>query len=489
MLKYLPYYLQYEPLIQRGNEGFVHHMLLYECVEAPESTILFESYVSHRGTACYGPNMPAIWEKCLTPVLAWAIGSQGEMFPSHVGLPLAEDHRSTFFMLETHYDNPMFRSAVDSSGVRVFYSNKLREYDGGMLVSGITVTPLHVIPPRQPQYHTVGYCNSLCTQRMFPQTGIKVVSVLLHSHLAGRKMKLRHIRDKQELSLIAKDDNYDFNYQQSRTLQTEVLVLPGDELITECAYQTLNRTDPTLGGYSTRQEMCLAFLLYYPRTSMASCLSMTPVKYFFETFGVKKFYNITMDAVERMFLKLGPSDNEQLNEQVRLLTYSTSTTSTSPSFPVRGDDMDQDVNNRAIYTLQQMKDFSEDQGPGVGGGSLLAQLVIKEPKEFCDKTFMSHLHELPWEEQLLTQRIEDTLMRGQHMVFCRRWDDELVIPAMFSMFPNITKSQDMTSCQSCCKDRSQQGNTATQLATLSSLTVLLYCCILLLQSRRDCYSP
>ncbi|CAG2069210.1 unnamed protein product, partial [Timema podura] len=168
------------------------------------------------------------------------------MFPSHVGLPLAEDHRSTFFMLETHYDNPMFRSAVDSSGVRVFYSNKLREYDGGMLVSGITVTPLHVIPPRQPQYHTVGYCNSLCTQRMFPQTGIKVVSVLLHSHLAGRKMKLRHIRDKQELSLIAQDDNYDFNYQQSRTLQTEVLVLPGDELITECVYQTVNRTEPTL---------------------------------------------------------------------------------------------------------------------------------------------------------------------------------------------------------------------------------------------------
>nr|CAD7450704.1 unnamed protein product [Timema bartmani] len=432
--------------------------------------------------------MSPIWEKCLTPVLAWAIGSQGEMFPSHVGLPLAEDHRSTFFMLETHYDNPMFRSAVDSSGVRVFYSNKLREYDGGMLVSGITVTPLHVIPPRQPQYHTVGYCNSLCTQRMFPQTGIKVVSVLLHSHLAGRKMKLRHIRDKQELSLIAQDDNYDFNYQQSRTLQTEVLVLPGDELITECAYQTVNRTEPTLGGYSTKQEMCLAFLLYYPRTSMASCLSMTPVKYFFEAFGVKKFYNITMDAVERMFLKLGPSDNEQLNEQVRLLTYPTSTTSTSPSFPVRGDDMDQEVNNQAIYTLQQMKDFSEDHGPGADGGSLLTQLVIEEPREFRDKTFMSHLHELPWEEQLLTQRIEDTLIRGQHMVFCRRWDDELVIPAMFSMFPNITKSLDMTSYQSCCKDRSQhssqQGNTATQLDTLSSLTVLLYCCILLLQSMR-----
>ena len=62
------------------------------------------------------------------------------------------------------------------------------------------------------------------------------------------------------------------------------------------------------GGYSTKQEMCLAFVLYYPRTPLAACYSMTPVKYFFETFGVREFYDVDMDTVERMFLKLPLSD-------------------------------------------------------------------------------------------------------------------------------------------------------------------------------------
>jgi hypothetical protein len=30
---------------------------------------------------------------------------------------------------------------------------------------------------------------------------------------------------------------------------------------------------------------------------------MTPVKYFFETFGVRQFYNADMDTVEKIVLK------------------------------------------------------------------------------------------------------------------------------------------------------------------------------------------
>jgi hypothetical protein len=81
--------------------------------------------------------------------------------------------------------------------------------------------------------------------QMLPQTGIKVVSVVLHSHLAGKKIRLRHIREGRELPPVAEDNSYDFSYQQSRILSQEVAVLPGDELVTECVYQTPNRTEPT----------------------------------------------------------------------------------------------------------------------------------------------------------------------------------------------------------------------------------------------------
>lgn len=72
---------------------------------------------------------------------------------------------------------------------------------------------------------------------MFPETGIKIISGILHSHRAGRKMTLRHVREGKELPRIIEDDNYDYNYQQVRQLENETVVMPGDYIITDCAYE------------------------------------------------------------------------------------------------------------------------------------------------------------------------------------------------------------------------------------------------------------
>ena len=47
---------------------------------------------------------------------------------------------------------------------------------------------------------------------------------------AGRKLRLRHYRQSEELPWIANDGNYDFNYQQDRAITNEVKVMPGDQL-------------------------------------------------------------------------------------------------------------------------------------------------------------------------------------------------------------------------------------------------------------------
>ena len=49
-----------------------------------------------------------------------------------------------------------------------------------------------------------------------PDGGIQILNGVLHSHLAGRKMRLRHVRNGQELPVILEDKNYDFNFQASR---------------------------------------------------------------------------------------------------------------------------------------------------------------------------------------------------------------------------------------------------------------------------------
>ena len=47
-----------------------------------------------------------------------AVGSEGEILPGHVGMPLGEGFGgATYFMLETHYDNPAYhKDLVDTSG-------------------------------------------------------------------------------------------------------------------------------------------------------------------------------------------------------------------------------------------------------------------------------------------------------------------------------------------------------------------------------------
>jgi hypothetical protein len=46
------------------------------------------------------------------------VGSEGEILPEHVGMPLGEGFGgATYFMLETHYDNPAFhKDLTDTSG-------------------------------------------------------------------------------------------------------------------------------------------------------------------------------------------------------------------------------------------------------------------------------------------------------------------------------------------------------------------------------------
>lgn len=96
---------------------------------------------------------------------------------------------------------------------------------------------------------------------------ITIFGVMLHSHLAGRKMKLRHFRsvcyydyenwdaddvlsyfmlsrNGEELPPIASDDSYNFNYQRIRGVDPMIdLIGATDYTRTECVYNTEDRTD------------------------------------------------------------------------------------------------------------------------------------------------------------------------------------------------------------------------------------------------------
>ncbi|XP_070569758.1 DBH-like monooxygenase protein 1 homolog [Ptychodera flava] len=265
--------IKYEPVIQEGHEALVHHIIIYQCRYDVE-----DGYHGF-GHECYSPNMPENLTTCTSAIISWAIGGGGFYLPEEAGFPLGEIENGdpNFVLMETHYDNPdQLDSFVDSSGIRIYYTPILREYDASIIELGNTVDYFHAIPPRLTSFTTVGFCSGDCLAEGLNGTSITIFASLLHAHLAGRGVRTRHIRNGEEQAVVAADDTYDFNFQEMRYLPDPVVVQPGDELITECSYNTEGRSSMTYGGLSTLEEMCLNFVYYYPRRSLAKCESFLP---------------------------------------------------------------------------------------------------------------------------------------------------------------------------------------------------------------------
>ncbi|RLU27277.1 hypothetical protein DMN91_001078 [Ooceraea biroi] len=470
-LKEKHHMIGYTPLVEKTHEDLVHHVILYECASTGltlDRLDILRRQTRLSGVHCYSSNMPPQWESCLQPILAWARGSKGEWLPKHVGIPIAEHGEESYYMLEVHYNNPNMRKVIDSSGVRLHFTSQLRPQEAGILVTGVAVSPLHLVPPRQKEYATAGYCTPHCTNTMFPESGINIVSVVLHSHLAGRRLSLKHIRQGKELPRIVEDKHFDFDYQQSHSLEEEVNVLPGDELVAECVYSTLDRTIPTLGGYAASQEMCLAFVVHYPRTPLAACYSMTPVKDLFRTLGVNSFQGVTMDYLETLFLTTGTdlalsSNNQQQlsNNQQQLATY---------PIEKRMDKINVTLAKETEQAFRKMRENHESD-------NVFTRLIIEEPEEFKGRTLAEHMLALPWTEELLARSIENSLYHGKHMTFCRKRDDRLALPADIQTFPNYTALPEANN--TFCKLKMKSGSSSIPLPLVINLVTIIIASVLM----------
>ena len=56
------------------------------------------------------------------------------------------------------------------------------------------------------------------------------------------------------------------------SITNNITILPGDDLILECYYNSMNRDSMTWGGTSTLDEMCV-FLFVYPKQDAVGCIS------------------------------------------------------------------------------------------------------------------------------------------------------------------------------------------------------------------------
>ncbi|CAG0896502.1 unnamed protein product [Darwinula stevensoni] len=245
---------QYKPYVKPGNEKYVHHLLMYACSIPDELVDVFNSWAEHDGVLCYGPDHPQEWNQCRSVLIAWAVGGE------------------------------------DDSGLTVYYTDVLRPLEMATLGVGSSLHPASsnrvYWGPSVSVFMNVGLCNPKCTEIAFPPEGIHIFSGFLHSHLLGKRMRVRVFRKGEELPWLQNDDNYDFDYQQVRVFREHITLYPGDQLIMECDYDSSNRDSVTVSGFGTTEEMCMGFFQYYPAMNFPVCMSYPHFESIFSLFGI-----------------------------------------------------------------------------------------------------------------------------------------------------------------------------------------------------------
>ncbi|PSN48993.1 MOXD1 2 protein [Blattella germanica] len=258
-----------------------HHMIRYEALASSSSLHItyivvyecqgngteMETLVRVKGRVCHQPSV--------LPILSDHCNNMGFNFPPEAGYPLDPMAGPKYFMMETHYAiPPQDVENWENTGIRVYYTASLREHDAGVLSVGLDPNWRHIIPPGQPDVVSEGHCISACTEHSIPPTGITMFAVTFHTHQIGRKVRLRHLRKGIELPPISQDNKYYYNYQEYRRLLKPAVIHKGDHLIAECVYNSEGRSTITLGGLTSREEMCLVFGYYFPRIELSLCHSL-----------------------------------------------------------------------------------------------------------------------------------------------------------------------------------------------------------------------
>jgi len=243
--------VKWRPIIDPANLAYVHHMVLFKCPE-PESGEPYECGMAP--------------ENCQEFFLAWSVGQPGNEWMEDFALPIGGDDGFDFGELQIHYNNPgEVQGIVDTSGFELYYTPTLRKFDIGTFIMSTSMSDIF-IPPNTDNITQRSECPSECTKN-YPT--FRIINYFPHMHQIGRQIWTQHIRDGVELPEIHRDDHYDFQRQQSYSVDTAIV--PGDRLIIHCIWNSIGRAANTTGGESSSQEMCVVIFQYYPINSLMYC--------------------------------------------------------------------------------------------------------------------------------------------------------------------------------------------------------------------------
>lgn len=194
----------------------------------------------------------------------WAPGDGGFALPDFLGANLFGDEGFQGFNVEIHYDNPRYEAGnVDSSGVEIFYTTTPRPVEMGVMQVG---DPFITLYGENVGNGLSGHhfeCPGSCADEYLSDgEAVTVIREYLHMHVAGTRTTNQHIRD-GEVIRTASTEVWDFDQNGNVPVKQQPYeVYPGDGFRMSCYFRG---EEDTVFGLGSREEMCMAFLYYYPR--------------------------------------------------------------------------------------------------------------------------------------------------------------------------------------------------------------------------------
>jgi hypothetical protein len=225
----------------------VVHIVGVEHVVAAET----EDYVHHFVTSLNG-----------AVIHTWARGAAAMITPPECGFRV---QAGDVLEMNTHYHNPVGAGTglQDLSGIRIYYTTELREFDCGTLQLGDPTVSLALDQPVIPSgfFQTTFECDSSC----FPHD-FTIFNSFLHMHDIGRQIWTEHFDNAgQSVGVIGQTMFWDPSRQVAE--QMEYTVASGDSLKTYCIHEGAS-DGSSRWGLASDEEMCIHFVSYYPRMSL-----------------------------------------------------------------------------------------------------------------------------------------------------------------------------------------------------------------------------
>ncbi|XP_070555180.1 DBH-like monooxygenase protein 1 [Ptychodera flava] len=262
--------VKYEPIIGAESESELTYIKVKQCL----SYDIDDAWNGY-GYDCYG-DVPANLSSCYSVFISWTRGGSAFRFPVEVGFSLDDivSGDPKFVVMETAFHHGLNSSLIDSSGIRIYYTSNLRQYDAGIMSIGAGTDQSLVIPPRANQFVIKGYCSKECTNYGLYNQSIGIFASLLDGQSLTTAIRTRHLRNGRELKIISQNVDYNIYLKDIKHLKSTIWVEPGDDLVTECTYNTAKKSRITYGGYDSHSEKCTNYLFYYPRTPLMTCKSV-----------------------------------------------------------------------------------------------------------------------------------------------------------------------------------------------------------------------